>query len=487
MKYACGFALLTVLCTGVACADDLKFVRVQLDARFRSEGVGVADFNQDGKLDVVAGDYWYSAPDWTKHEIRPPGDFWAGVGYSTSFANWPYDINADGWQDVIIVGFPGEPFHWYENPRGEERHWAEHVIWHSICNETPLFHDLTGDGRPEIICGSQPESQMGYFEIPTGEFVTQKWNFIPISEPGEPGANGTHRYYHGLGATDVNGDGRIDVVIPHGWWEAPATLGTDLWAFHPHKLAPTPNDNPLTAADIYSEDLDLDGDLDLMMSCAHSYGVWWFEKTESAGEGMGGYAYHVIDDSHSQTHALHYDDLDGDGQRELITGKRFFAHNGHDPGAYDLCTMYYYTIRKESGAPPTFERHEITAGRDTGIGTQFAVTDINGDGKLDIALSNKKGVNLLLQAAASSSPAQPAAPAIAAGSEALPSAPAPEAPDAPAPDSSGSQPPAVTASPHTPPTPASQAAPPAGVVRQPCIPRYCRPVRYRDCDCDDDD
>ena len=107
--------------------------------------------------------------------------------------------------------------------------------------------------------------------------------------------------------------------------------------------------------------------------------------------------YHVIDDTHSQTHALHYDDLDGDGQRELITGKRFFAHNGHDPGGYDLVSMYYYTIRKQAGSPPEFERHEITAGRDTGIGTQFTVTDINGDGKLDIALGNKKGVNLLLQ------------------------------------------------------------------------------------------
>ncbi|MFO1094767.1 MAG: FG-GAP and VCBS repeat-containing protein [Planctomycetaceae bacterium] len=395
MKHACGFALWALLATGAALADDLPFVRVQLDARFRSEGVGIADFNKDGAMDVVSGDYWYSAPDWQKHEIRPPGDFWAGVGYSTSFANWTFDINNDGWQDIIIVGFPGAPFHWYENPRGEDKHWTEHLIWHSICNETPLFHDVTGDGRPEIICGSQPEAQMGYLEIPPPEQATQKWTFTPISEPGDPGKNGTHHFYHGLGATDVNGDGRTDVVIPHGWWEAPAKLGAELWAFHPHKLAKSPNDNPLTAADIYAEDLDLDGDMDLMMSCAHQYGVWWFENTASGGE--PGWAYHLIDESCSQTHALHFDDLDGDGQRELITGKRFFAHNGHDPGAYELCTMYYFTIKKQKGAPPTFERHEITAGRDTGIGTQFTVTDINGDGKLDIALGNKKGVNLLLQ------------------------------------------------------------------------------------------
>lgn len=28
------------------------------------EAVGVADFNNDGKLDVFCGDSWYAAPDW---------------------------------------------------------------------------------------------------------------------------------------------------------------------------------------------------------------------------------------------------------------------------------------------------------------------------------------------------------------------------------------------------------------------------------------
>ena len=386
--------LLTVWSTS-ASADDAYWQRVQLDPRFRSEGVAIADLNNDGKNDIVAGDVWYQAPDWDRHEIRPPGDYWAGVGYSQSFCNWTWDINGDGWQDVIIVGFPGEPFHWYENPKGEAGHWKEHVIWHSICNETPQFLDLTGDGRPEVVCGSQPEAQMGYLEIPKGEAAYRKWDFVAISEPGDPAQNGTFKYYHGLGVTDVNGDGRSDVVIPHGWWENPEQRGDELWTFHPHRLAETPDGNPLTAADIYAEDLDGDGDQDLMMSCAHSYGVWWFENV-TAGDKTE-FKYHVIDDSHSQTHALHFADLDGDGQRELVTGKRFFAHNGGDPGAYETVSMYRYQIKKSPGSPSEFVRHEILAGRDTGIGTQFAVGDIDGDGRPDIALSNKKGVNILLQ------------------------------------------------------------------------------------------
>ncbi len=68
-----------------------------------------------------------------------------------------------------MVGFPGDPFHWYENPKGTGAgHWKEHLIWHSICNESPQFTDLTGDGQPEFVLGSQPEQQMGYLEIPGG-------------------------------------------------------------------------------------------------------------------------------------------------------------------------------------------------------------------------------------------------------------------------------------------------------------------------------
>jgi hypothetical protein len=371
-------------------AADLNWQRVQIDTAFRSEGAAIADINKDGKNDIVAGDVWYEAPDWRMHEFRPVGNYPIAQGYSQSFCNWVYDINQDGWLDVIVVGFPGEPFHWYENPQNKAGHWKQSVIWHSICNETPTFRDVTGDGRPEVVCGSQPEAQMGYIEIPKGDAVYQKWEFVPVSEPGDGNKNGTFKYYHGLGVADCNGDNKQDIVIPHGWWEQPAKLGEGVWTFHPHVLGE--NGNPQTGADIYTEDLDLDGDLDYLMSCAHSYGVWWFENL-----GEGKIKQHTIDETFSQTHAMHFVDLTGDGKPEMVTGKRYFAHNGGDPGAYEPVHMTWFEIKREKGKAPVFTKHQIAESLDTGHGTQFDVGDVDGDGLIDIALANKKGVNILLQ------------------------------------------------------------------------------------------
>ena len=89
--------------------------------------------------------------------------------------------------------------------------------------------------------------------------------------------------------------------------------------------------------------------------------------------------------------------MNGDGEKDMVTGKRFFAHNGNDPGGNDKIVMHWYEIKREKGKAPSFVSHEIVAGRGTGIGTQFQIADINGDKKPDIVLSNKSGVNVLVQ------------------------------------------------------------------------------------------
>ena len=172
-------------------AGDVAWERINLDNTFRSEGVAAFDVNHDGKIDVVAGDVWYRRPDWKMHEIRTPGHYDGSKGYSDSFCNFGYDVNGDGWVDQICIGFPGADFHWYENPQNAPGHWKEHLIWHSACNETPNFQDLLGDGKKQLIMGSQPEDQMGYLPIPAPKAAYSKWAFNAVSVPGNPKAAGT--------------------------------------------------------------------------------------------------------------------------------------------------------------------------------------------------------------------------------------------------------------------------------------------------------
>lgn len=405
--------ILLLLTASLRADDDNNWVRIQLDDRFRSEGVAAADFNGDGVPDVAAGDIWYESPAtdaknytegsaWKRHEVRMPGEFVAGQGYSNSFANAAWDMDRDGRMDLVIIGFPGDPFHWYKNPGPNGDHWKEHVIWTSACNESPEFEDLDKDGIPEFIVGSQPESQMGFVKIPEASAVGISFGFHPVSEPSAEPAdrpnrgldNGTFKYYHGLGAGDMNGDGHRDIIIGHGWWESPGNLSeTDLWKFHPIRIRLNDVEVPLPkAANIYADDLDMDGDVDLFLSSAHEYGVWWAEN-----KGDGPWTLHEIDKSFSQTHAVETVDVNGDGQPDYVTGKRFFAHNGRDPGGNDEVVMCWYEVKRSPNSPPVITPHRISAGKDTGVGTQFEIHDMNKDGKPDIVLSNKKGVNVLIQ------------------------------------------------------------------------------------------
>jgi len=393
--------------------EDANWIRIKLDERFRSEGSAAGDLNNDGTMDVVAGDVWYQAPAhdtpdhheaarWKLHEIRQPGEFVAGKGYSNSFFNFTRDIDQDGWSDVVIVGFPGDPFHWYRNPGGDGGHWKENQIWTSACNESVELEDIDADGIPEFVLASQPEAQMGFVRIPGSAGATTDQIFHAISLPSaEPKTapnrgldNGTFKYSHGLGVADVNLDGLQDIVIKHGWWQGPGSVaGNDAWVFHPIRITVDGTEQSLPdCANMYARDFDLDGDADLILSSAHRHGVWWAENT-----GEPQWILHEIDTSYSQTHALEEVDVNGDGQLDYVTGKRFFAHNGSDPGGNDPVVMYWYEVQTEKGKSPRFIPHEIVAGRGTGVGTQLTIQDMNADSRPDIVLSNKKGVNVLLQ------------------------------------------------------------------------------------------
>jgi len=310
-------------------AKSVRFVRKQLDSKFRSEGVAVADFNKDGKMDIAAGWCWYEAPDWKMHNIAEKAQDVDPHGYSNAFCCFAEDVNHDGWSDLLVVDFPGQPTWWFENPKETGKVWPKHTVTPVTNNESPTYLDLNGDGKKELICAVSldpkmpdgPDRVMAY--LTPKEDPNAEWTIHAISAKGAPG---TARYAHGLGVGDVNKDGKNDIVVGDGWWEAPAKDDGSEWKWHAAKLGGQ-------GAQMYVYDFDGDGDNDVFSSSPHAFGMWWHEQT-----GKDQWTSHEIDKTFSQIHGVCFADMNGDGLPDIVCGKRFWAHapkpdgTGGDPG-----------------------------------------------------------------------------------------------------------------------------------------------------------
>ena len=393
----------------VALAKDapaISWKKTVLDKKFRSEGCAILDVNKDGKMDVAVGELWYEAPDWKMHEMQKPGNYGDGLeGYSKVFACWAEDLNDDGFQDVIVIDFPGAPAYWLENPKGKgtaeggkPMHWVKHEIWHSACNETPLYQDLLGDGKKVLVMGYQPkgaktdgnDGKMAYF-TPDPKDANAVWIAHPISDPAmKNGAAGTERFSHGLGIGDLNGDKKMDVITRGGWYEQPSAAdGKAPWKFHPTSFTDT-------YADMFAFDVDNDGAADVLGTSAHRHGIWWYKQRPGKDGGEAGFEKkEIFKDLLSETHAAHFQDIDGDGQKDLVTGKRWWSHGKREPGSDKPAMIYWFKVTKDKDGLAKFTPNTIDD--DSGIGTQFVVQDMNGDGFLDVVVSNKKGVSVILQ------------------------------------------------------------------------------------------
>ena len=170
--------------------------------------------------------------------------------------------------------------------------------------------------------------------------------------------------------SDVDGDGDPDVIAstrfsggPVWWFE---NSGGASPTFTTHQI-----DNHPDCRAVFATDLDGDGDTDLLSASAliGAQEIRWYENNGAVNPN---FSIHVIPSTAIDYFALHADDIDGDGDNDIITGSG-------PTGPSNSQVAWHENI---GGTPLTFVEHELS--RNTNWPNSIETADLDGDGDVDI-------------------------------------------------------------------------------------------------------
>jgi hypothetical protein len=477
----------------------LKYTKIVIQDQFLAESCAIADYNGDGIPDVSSGRIWYEGTNdpatsfKTQHPFRDGhgplprtgASIELNTGVSDDYADYPWDVDGDGDPDIINIAQPEVPednpptgptgpagsnqpaagtpnkigkvqvhatAYWYENPgragQAGDPNWAMHLMHADVRDETHALVDMNGDGYPEIVgacrdCGMgdtkgfyqgdprNPTAPWTYHAV-TGHFT------FPFGNLG---------WMHGLGAGDVNGDGRPDFLDrtgaylqqPDGTWNLTVCKGKNTplgCGFIQEKtpLLPTGFYDGFSDAagnkgpsHVFAVDMDKDGCADVVAAdWAHGFGLFWYQQGKDAAgcnyqftkyQFMGNSGNVVPADvtkwgaGFTEPHALQVYDMDGDGRFDVITGKSWLAcpYSCGDVDPHGAPYLYVFknvaTPDSRTGAPITLQPFlvdgdptamEGTTGAGIGVGHQLAIGQVNTDGIIDICVASKVGLAVFL-------------------------------------------------------------------------------------------
>ena len=383
-----------------------NFSARRINPYFYAFSVAAADINRDGHLDFVSGPFIYYGPDYTTgrefyaaETLSPSTDFPSriepdtrserGAGNWVAFAS---DFTGDGWPDVLLANTSGSAL--YVNPRGEARRWD---VFRGVIPppnttqaEVNILADVDKDGTLDLVYMTQ---QMGIsWAKPDKANPTGPWVGVAV------GGQGTYAA-HGIGAGDINGDGRIDLLNGTGWWEQPASgPSTPNWTFHASRFG-----NGGAEMAVYDVNGDKLNDV-VTARQAHGFGLNWYEQKRAAS-GEISFEEHVIFKDYStpdtnaggvafsELHGSTSADINGDGIPDFVVGKRQWSHHESflDPDPYGAPVLYAYLTARDPKAPGGARFVPELIDNASGAGSQVVAIDMNKDGVVDVLTTGANG------------------------------------------------------------------------------------------------